>query len=431
MNTRKIKNFEELAVTPARHAALEIAEVGLQAVDTAHAVGQLVHLKGKEFKVGEHSFSLEKGRVVVVGAGKCSLEAAHALEAILGDRISEGAVVYVGKHVSLKHIEAIEGTHPFPSDKNIQGSKRIIELLANCEEDDLVIFLVSGGGSTLLCLPETAGCVEEEMILRELMRSGAAISEINTVRKHLSKTRGGHLAMYSYPARAVSLIFSDVPGDDLQFIASGPTVKDTTTVEDARRVLEKYGVLKKCGLESCGLVETPKDDKYFERVTNVIAVSNKMALEAMALKAKEQGLSPIVCDHCLAGEAWEMGLHIARELHKAPSGTVLLYGGETTVVKKRPSGRGGRNLELALSAVGEIEEGELLLAVSSDGRDNGPFAGAVCDTTTKEEIFRKGLDAREALEKHNTYPFFEQLGQYLMAGDTGSNVSDLIIAMKK
>jgi glycerate-2-kinase len=431
MEFKKIQNFKELAMSDSRRVALEIAEAGLQAVDTEHIVKELVRVDGSELHVGKHRFELGKGRVVVIGVGKCALQGARVLEEKLGDRITEGVVLHIGQGAPLKRIEAIEGTHPFPSDKNIQGAKRIVEVLADISEEDVVIFLISGGSSTLLCLPETAGCVEEEMILRELMRAGAPISEINTVRKHLSRARGGHLAMYAYPARAVALIFSDVPGDDLQFIASGPTVKDATTVEEAKQVLEKYNVLAKCNLENVEFIETPKDEKYFERVTNIVVVSNTVALEAMARKAKEEGLSPIVCDRCLAGEAREMGLHIARELHKAPPGTVLLYGGETTVAKKRPSGRGGRNLELALAATQEIKEDELIAAVSSDGRDNGPFAGALGDMLTREALLREGIDVQAVLEKHDTYPAFRQAGHYLVTGDTGSNVSDLIIALKK
>ena len=274
------------------------------------------------------------------------------------------------------------------------------------------------------------GCREEASILGALTRVGATIQEINTVRKHLSFARGGYIAKHAYPARVVSLIFSDVPGDDIQFISSGPTVKDRTTIEDAESILSKYDVLNTCGIEKCGLIETPKEDKYFERVKNIIVVSNMVALRGMEAKARSLGLNPVLCTARLTGEAREAGKKIAGELHKVPSRTVLLYGGETTVTI-RGRGHGGRNLELVTAALGEIQDNELIMAVASDGRDNGEFAGAICDKITKEEVRKRGIDWEEMLQDNNEYPLFEDIGHYLLTGDTGSNVADLFIALKE
>ncbi len=427
---RKIKNFEELAVSDARRAALEIAEAGFQAIDTdkiLHEVvkldGDLLSVKGEKFPLGNVS------RIFVVGIGKCAMEAATALEDIFGERLYGGIVIDTEVRHSFKKIKAFQGTHPLPSDENITAARAVVALLKDLKEDDLAVFAISGGGSTLLCLPEQGTCLEEAEVLNALIHAGATIQEINTVRKHLSLARGGYLAKYAYPAHVVSLIFSDVPGDNLEFVASGPTVKDHTTVEEAEEILVKYDILKTCGIEKCGLVETPKEDKYFERVKNILTVSNTLALAAMEEKAKVLGFTTKICTTCLSGEARDVGLRFAKDLHKAPRKTVFLYGGETTVTI-RGHGRGGRNLELALSAMREIKSGELIMTVASDGLDNGPFAGAICDTITKKAIDDGDFDLEGALDENSEYPLFEEVGHYLMTGDTGSNVSDLVIALK-
>lgn len=426
----KIKNFNELAISDTRKAALEIAEAGLQAIDTDKILHEVVKLNGDLLSVKGEKFPLGNvGRIFVVGIGKCAMEAATALEDIFGNRLYGGIVIDTEVKHNLKKIKALQGTHPLPSDENVVAARAVIALLKDLKEDDLVIFAISGGGSTLLCLPETGTCVEEAEVIETLMRAGATIQEINTVRKHLSLARGGYLAKYAYPAQVISLIFSDVPGDNLEFVASGPTLKDHTTVEEAEEILAKYDVLKTCGIEKCGLVETPKEDKYFERVKNILAVSNTIALAAMEEKAKALGFATQICTTCLSGEARDVGIGFAKNLHKAPKKTAFLYGGETTVTV-RGHGRGGRNLELALSAMREIKNGELIMTIASDGLDNGPFAGAICDTITKKAINERNFDLEAALDENSEYPLFEEVGHYLMTGDTGSNVSDLVIAVK-
>ncbi len=427
----KINNFKKLAVTETRRFALEIANAGLEAIDTAAVVEKWVRLNGDELRIGEEVFDLKEiGRLIVSGVGKCALEAAHSIEGILGDRIHGGVILYIAGEPRLQKLEAMRGTHPLPSEENMRGTAAIVGTLKDLKGNDLVIFIVSGGGSTLLCLPEDMGCREEASILGALTKIGATIQEINTVRKHLSLARGGYIAKHAYPARVVSLIFSDVPGDDIQFISSGPTVKDKTTIEDAESILSKYDVLNTCGIEKCGLIETPKEDKYFERVKNIIVVSNMIALRGMEAKAMLLGLNPVLRTACLTGEAREEGKKIVGELHGVPSGTVLLYGGETTVTI-RGRGRGGRNLEFVTAVLGEIQDNELIMAVASDGRDNGEFAGAICDKITKEEIKKQGIDWEAMLQDNNEYPLFEDVGHYLLTGDTGSNIADLFIALRE
>lgn len=427
---RTIKNFEELAVSAARRGALEIAEAGFEAIDTRSVIKKNVVLDGEILRLAGREFRLrDTHKIIVAGVGKCAGEAAFAVEEILGERVSGGVVVSIGRAPDLKRITLYRGTHPLPSDDNIKGATALTESLRGLTENDLVIFLISGGGSTLLCLPEERSCLEETAVLEALIKAGSTIREINTVRKHLSLARGGYLAQYAYPAKAISLIFSDVPGDDIQFVASGPTVKDTTTIEEAEEILAKYSVLKTCNIEKCGLVETPKDDKYFAKVENIIIVSGKTALRAMEEKAKELGFNVDVRATDMHGEARDVGQSILKELRRAEPRTILLYSGETTVTV-RGRGKGGRNLELALSILAEIGASELVMPVGSDGRDNGEYAGAICDIITKKKADDLRAEIEPYLRENNEYPFFEKVGSFIMTGDTGSNVSDLIIALK-
>lgn len=426
----KIKNFDELARNASRKDTLYIIEAGLAAVDTERVLKESVRVEQGTLIVKENRIPLKSTRrIFVVGVGKCSTEAAAALEDILGERIYDGLMVDVRCDKALRKIRTCEGEHPFPTEKNIDATRQIIALLKDLAEDDLVLFIVSGGGSTLLCQPTNFTCQQETDIVRCLFEEGAVIQEINTIRKHLSLARGGYLAKYAYPAKSVALIFSDVPGDNLEFVASGPTVKDTTTAEEARKIIEKYDVWKRCGFELKALIETPKDEKFFERVENILLVSNKIALEKMASEARRRGFQATICDTCLTGEARATGENLAREINAAPPKTVLLYGGETTVTVKG-KGKGGRNQEVALSAARFIGDSALIAAVASDGRDNGDRAGALCDILTKEKAEEFRLDLDTYLANNDSYHFFEKTGDYLLTGHTGSNVSDLTIAIK-
>lgn len=449
----KIKNFGELALNSGRKTALDIAEAGLDAIDTGIAIKEKINIEGGKLCVKDYWCSLENfERVVVVGVGKCAAEAASALEGLLGDRLSGGIVldVYKSDKSDLKKIECFIGTHPLPSEKNAEISKKLVNLLSGLNEKDLVIFIISGGGSTLLYLPDKeADCPDEKLVISELMKRGADIREINTIRKHLSLARGGHLAKYAYPAQAVSLIFSDVPGHDMEFVASGPTFKDTTTIEDADRILVKYDILKTCGLSHCGLIETPKEDIYFQKITNILFMSNQVALEAMKKKAEELGFSAKVVTDRLSGEAKDAGVTIAGDVEKCAGKTVLLYGGETTVNVKNDvgndnnrgdkeggnkegggKGKGGRNQELALSAMDFLTADEVILSLNTDGRDNTDHAGALCDSTTKEKAAKLNVNPKDFLQNHNSYAFFEKIGDYIETGYTGSNISDIVIAVK-
>jgi len=426
-----IDNFKKLAITEERESTLKIIQAGLEAINTKSTIRNKIKIDKNLLIIGEKNFLLpERGKVFLVGVGKCALDAVSTLEEILGDKLDRGVILDIRDFDSSHKVRVFKGTHPMPSGDNVKATKEIVRLLEGAGEDDLVIFVISGGGSTLLCLPEDISCDDEGDIVKSLFRSGANIREINTIRKHISLARGGYLAKYAYPARVVSLIFSDVPGDEIQFVASGPTVRDSTTVKEAKEILSKFDILKGCGIKNLGLVETPKEKKYFEKVDNILFISNRVALLAMAEKAKQLGYSSNICEFCLSGEARITGANIAKEVKNHPANSVLLYGGETTVTITG-NGKGGRNQELVLGAMEFVGKGEVIASIASDGVDNTDFAGALCDIITKNKASDLNLDFKEYLVGNNSYEFFKKVGDYIQTGPTGSNVSDLVVALKQ
>lgn len=431
MNGRKIKNMEALATTEARRKLLSIVDAGLQAIDTAGVIRDTVSFDGATLSVAGKEYDLaDAGRVVVVGVGKCSLDAVREIERILGERLDEGVVLDIWSDGTESRVKSFKGDHPYPTEANRAATAEIVNVLKPLSERDVAICVVSGGGTVLLCQPNGFTCESEADLVRCLFHAGITIQGMNTVRKHLSTARGGYLAAHAYPARVISLIFSDVPGNDLATVASGPTVKDETTVEDAKAVVQK---LQKsgCDFDEGYLIETPKDDKYFERVDNILLLSNETALNAMAEEGKRLGLDPVVCGSCLEGEARIVGESLVRELRGAAPKTLLLYGGETTVRVGNLGGKGGRNQELVLSALRDIQHDETIASVASDGIDNSPVAGALCDTILNEASKKLNLQPDEYLRTNNSFNFFEKAGGHIITGSTGSNVSDLVIGIKE
>ena len=426
----KIINSRDLSGTPLRQAAVQIAEAGLAAIDTQKAIRDHVRLGDGSLVVKNEAFPLaDVAGIYVVGVGKCAIDAALALEAVLGERLTGGMVIDVRESSAPKKIKVFRGFHPWPNEANVDATKNLVNFLEARGENDLVICVISGGGSTLLCSPQDLSCQDEGLLLNLLMRRGVEIKKINAVRKHISFARGGHLAKYAYPATVVSLIFSDVIGNDLETVASGPTFRDTTTVAEAEKILTEHDALKSCGVDKCGLIETPKEEKYFEKVHNILLVNNEVALEAMRDAARSLGFAAEIRSRTLQGEAREAAGAIISDLRKSPDKSALLYGGETTVMV-RGQGQGGRNQELALSGVPRIIEGELVVAINSDGRDNSDVAGAFCDTETGRKAHALGLTAEDFLKNNDSYNFFAQTGDRIVTGDTGSNVSDLVLAIK-
>ena len=423
MEKRWIKNFNELATTPNRKIALEIMESGLDAINTTKVidssvlvVGNILFVKGKPFNLVKYK------KIKVVGFGKSSCEAALALEKILGSRIEKGAVIGLQK-VDSKYIETFAGTHPRPSEQNIEAGKKIYELINNSNEEDLIIVLVSGGGSALLCYPENE-YIQGAKLYDAFLKSGKTISEINTVRKHLSLLKGGGLAKLAYPATVIGLIFSDVPGDIFENVASGPTYKDKSIIEDAQKIITENN------LGEFDLVETSKEDKYFDNVYNFVLVSNKTAVEAMAKKAQEFDLGVNIISTDLYDET-EKALEKIFSAKKDNS--VVLAAGEPGIVVKEGAGKGGRNFHMALQAVKNkmIDENSVFIPFASDGMDNSDMAGAIVDKNTINKSDKLSLDAGNYLERFDSYEFFQKTGDMIETGLTGANVSDLMILLTK
>ncbi|EKD33157.1 MAG: hypothetical protein ACD_76C00081G0003 [uncultured bacterium] len=423
----KIQNSKELGANKLRLDALSILGAGLLAIDSQEAVKRSVKIQDNTLIVQRKKFDLSKfDRVFVVGFGKCSCDAALAIENVLGkERITDGIVLDVKKR-TLSCVRAFEGTHPHPSFQNVRATHEILNMLKGVGERDLVIVIASGGGSALLCDPYNLRCVDLQRINQALFKAGANISEINTIRKHISLIHGGQLARIVYPATVVGLIFSDVPGNALDMVASGPTVRDTTTVTDAQKLLKKYKIAEVCGLSVCELTETPKEKLYFDNVYNFLICSNTDALTNMAREAKKLGYKAKILTDKLQGEARKVGLKLIKDSKK---GQALIAGGETTVTIKG-TGSGGRNQELVLGAISAIKQGQIIASIASDGIDNTPVAGALADNELIASAKKKRIDPKRYLLQNNSFEFFKKAGGYIVTGPTGSNVSDLVLVLR-
>ncbi|HDQ16698.1 MAG TPA: DUF4147 domain-containing protein [Candidatus Vogelbacteria bacterium] len=427
-----IKNFDDLAINQERKAVLESFSYTLDFLNTSHliSVNLSYNKETRRIIVGDEEFSLTPtGKILVVAVGKCSYQAVQELNNIFGPDIRDGVVIDLADKEKdfLAPLRYYKGDHPYPTDNNVLATKELIKLLKSTQPEDIVIGIISGGGSTLLAQPTGDFSVSDEKgWLESLFKQGADIVEINTVRKHLSTARGGWWPTYTNEARLINLIFSDVVGDDLSFISSGPTVLDKTTVADALKIIHKYNLN---GLKDEYLIETPKDEKYFKQTKNILVANNKLATLAMAEKLKIMGFEPIIKTNTLTGEAQEVGRQIAQELKKIPNGSALIYGGETTV-NITGQGQGGRNQELALASLEYIEEGELIMAVATDGFDNTPSAGAIADVITKTKARENNLSIKDYLLNNDSYTFFNRIGQTINTGLTGINVADLVVATK-
>lgn len=419
-----IKNFDQLATTALRRDALAILEVGYESVDTARVIRDEVEMKGEDICIKGRNICLtDHERVFFVGIGKCAVDASLVFEELLGERIEDGIILDVKSGI-FKRMRSFVGTHPFGTPGNVTQTKEIVKMLQGVTERDLVLMVISGGGSSLLCLPHDINCETLQSITEALWKHGATITEVNTVRKHLSDILGGQLAKAAYPATVISFIFSDVPGDDMSIVASGPTVRDTTTIEDAEYILAKYDVLTQCKLPNCELVETPKEQKYFDRVLNLLLVTNKRALVAMEEKATMLGYHTEVKDMGLSGIAAVLGKEFASA--PMPPQTCWLYGGETTV-EIRGEGEGGRNQEFALAAVPDIPDDRVIVAAASDGWDNTDAAGAICDAGDRKRAREKIRDPEKFLANNDSYHFWKEAGGLIMTGRTGINVADFYI----
>ena len=379
------------------------------------------------------------GRMVVVGAGKAAASMARAVERQWRGALSGLVVTRYGHGVPCRRIEVVEAAHPVPDAAGLAAAARILEMVSGLTAGDLVLCLLSGGGSALLSLPAPGlKLADKQATTARLIASGATIAEINSVRKHLSAIKGGRLAAAAAPARVVTLLISDVPGDDPAVIASGPTVADATTFADALAVMDKYGLEEPAAVVDhlrSGAEETPKPgDRRLAGSRAVLIATARDALAAAAAVARKAGVSPVILGDAVEGEAREVARAHARlaraaahrgEPAKPPC--VLVSGGETTVTLTHMGGRGGPNCEylLALALALDGEAGVHALACDTDGIDGSEDnAGAVIAPDSLARAEASGLDARASLAGHDSYGFFAALGDLVVTGATRTNVND-------
>jgi len=421
-----LKDFSRLASTPLRRDALTILEAGLDGVDTATCLRRVMVREGENVRIGQQKYDLSQyTNVFVIGIGKAAYAAAQFVEEVLGDKITDGVILDVTGG-PLKHLTSRIGTHPYPSLQNMKATGEMIGILRHLEPTDLLVMIISGGGSAMLCWPTSLTCGQITKLTEELMRSGATIEEINIVRKHTSDVLGGQVAAMAHPTPIVGLVFSDVPGDNFATIASGPTVMDISTKQDAEKVLDKYNLREACQLPDCEVLETPKDEKMFEHVYNMRVVSNIDAIHAMEEVATSLGYKVRSLGTEVTGEARELGKKMASEIQP---GEAIIGGGETTVTIVG-NGKGGRNQEVVLGALEDLPEGALILSCASDGIDRAEVAGAFIDDQIKENIIKKKLSSEEYLKNNDSLNFFKKAGGHIVTGPTNRNVSDLFLIIR-
>ncbi len=424
---RIIKNFDELAATKERKICLEIIESGLSSIQPEKIIAENIFLKNSVLAIQDKTINLKRyKRVFLLGFGKGSARLSKNIEKLLGDFLTGGYVIDLADE-QFNKIKFTKGSHPIPSQANFNFTQNVVSKFSNLTQKDLVLVVICGGGSSMLIHPHNITLEEKIKVDKALLRSGADITEMNTVRQHLSDVKGGSLAQILYPSTVVSLISSDVPGNNISYIASGPTAKDITTIDDAINILKKYNLEKELNLPHDAFVENPKEDKYFENVSNILLVSNQTALLAMQEKAKELGFDAEIFSNQFQNEAKLAGKIL---IEKTPDKSVLISGGETTVKVMDENGKGGRNQELVLAALPYIDNDITIVSFASDGWDNTEFAGAIGDTLTIQKAKDLGINPKDFLEHNNSFPFFDKIKGGIVTGRLPSNVSDLIIVIK-
>ena len=455
----RIKNFSDLVSNAegserkAREIMLKLIESAIETVDGKKSVISAISFGDDVLSIEDLGLEVPiKGRVLVVGTGKASGKMAEGIETLLLDRIHAGCVnVLEGteKLFDLKKVKTFPAGHPIPNRNTIEGTRNIVELVRELDSSDVVIALISGGGSALMEMPMPGITLEDlNRATKLLLECGARIQEINSVRKHISQVKGGRLARLCYPATVVSLIISDVIGDPLDSIASGPTAPDTTTFQDAWDVLEKYDLIDimpesiiktiKKGING-EIQDTPKPgDPIFERVHNFIVANNERALNAAANMANSLNLKTLVLGSFIEGEARHVGQALAgiaqgikhQNIPISPPAAVLA-GGETTV-RVVGTGRGGRNQEVVLGSVEKIadERGLCIASVGTDGVDGvTDAAGAIADGRTFSRALSLGLKPASFLNRNDSYAFFQALNDLIFTGPTLTNVMDIMGAV--
>lgn len=438
-------------LTTMHEDAITIFKSGIKAVEPGAAIKKYCKIKRSRLYIGSKEYNLKKfENIYVVGAGKAAAPMAAAIEDLFGNDITKGIVIVKYGHVTkLQKIKLIEAGHPVPDAQGQNGANKILNIVKEAGEKDLVICLISGGGSALLPLPvDQISLVDKQNTITELLSCGASIHEINTIRKHLSKIKGGRLAQDASPATLITLILSDVVGDDMDVIASGPTVPDKSTFDDCMRIIQKYAIERKLpetvvnhikhGVsEKIG--ETPgHTDAVFENTQNVIIGSNMEALIASKKESEKLGYNTKIISAKIQGEAKTVAFEhtaIAKKIleagHPIKPPACVLSGGETTVTVTG-AGKGGRNQEFALASVMDISNKNsiAILSCGTDGNDGDTdAAGAIADSDTFRRATEMGMDPNTFLENNDSYHFFEKLNDLVKTGPTNTNVMDIMVML--
>lgn len=444
-----IRNLDELCsrgLSELRRDALEIAQTGLAACDGAGAAREAVSLTPEGVMIDGIDHHLGEGRrLFVLGAGKATLPIAEALEDVLGDRIDGGAVILRrGEVANLRHIDSYIADHPLPTRESVEGALRLEDLAAEAREGDLVIACFTGGSSALASLPPDGVTFEDKRRLHELLLgSGMPISDVNTVRKHVSTVKGGRLAAHIAPATIVNLTISDVAGD-VHDLVTDPSVQDTSSVGDAIAVLKDYGIWDEVPESVVRHLKSPAaespDLSGFAIHTSML-VTGIGVCEAMVAESRSRGYKPVILSTTLEGEAREMGRFVADMARSSsvsgypfePGTAILGCGGENavTIAGKGSFGEGGPGQEAALAAASILDGCQVAsLFMDTDGSDGGTdSAGGICDGRTLERAGEIGLDLRKALFGHTSGEPLRQLGDLIQTGATGTNVNDLFVTV--
>jgi len=402
-----IKNYSQLAITSARKKVLDVINAGLKELDIKKIINGKIRLKNDlliiEAEEGnKYSYDLKKNsRLFVLAIGKGSARAAEEIERIFGFRIARGIAIDIEKR-SLKYIKSFKGTHPIPSRSNLRATKKAIEMVKQAGSKDVVLVFVFGGGSALFSAPAKISLRKLKKYTKKLVNSGKDIYSINAVRKHLSLVKGGQLSKLAYPAKVITCIVSDVPGN--------------------KKIGEEFGWPKKM------FIETPKEDKYFEKTDNILIFSNRQPLLAMENRVKEFGLDAKIYSFNFKGKAEQAGKEFLKILREKKMPQFVLAGGETTVIVKG-KGKGGRNQELVLRALSFLKDNEIVASIASDGWDNTEAAGAIGDIKTKQKARKLGLNIEKFLQNNDSFHFFQKT-QDLIFTDQGVNVADFILVAK-
>jgi glycerate 2-kinase len=444
-------NTPDTIVKLMRQQALEIFMAGLKAVDPIEAIYRHIKVTDEAIFMDDQRFDLEKyERILIVGAGKAVAPMAKALEDLLDERITKGVIVVKEGHgLPLKQVKICEGGHPVPDEGGVRGTEEILSVAEEAGEKDLVICLISGGGSALLIAPPKGISLKDKQEATKLLLAcGATIHELNTIRKHLSRSKGGRLAQAAYPATVISLILSDVVGDDLDVIGSGPTVPDSSTFQETEQILKRYGIWDQLAVSIRDHIQkgvrgeiedTPKSEAAaFQRCSSVMVGTNLQAMLAASKEAERLGYRPLILSTKVEGEAREVAkVHaaIAKEIlssrNPISAPACILFGGETTVTLQG-DGKGGRNQEYALASALALggQDNVVVLSGGTDGTD-GPTdaAGAIADGATVARARHKGIDPGEYLRRNDSYNFFKQLDDLVITGPTRTNVMDIYMLL--